>query len=84
MCVCVCVLEVMDLSRIEALAQKLYAPSNAREREMAEQALGRPVVGPETLSQCIFVIENSTNCYALVCCLVLFIPFISGGSNAWE
>ena len=57
----------MDLARIESLAQKLYNPANAEERKSAEQTLGCPVAGPETLSQCLFIVEHSSNSFALVC-----------------
>ena len=56
----------MDLTQIEALAEKLYNPQNPREREMAEQSLSLPVASPEALSQCIFILEHSSSSYALV------------------
>lgn len=57
----------MQLAQIEALAEKLYNPQTAQERQAAEQSLSLPVATPEALSQCLFIVGNSNSSYALVC-----------------
>ena len=55
----------MQLAQIEALAEKLYNPQTAQERQTAEQALSLPVATPEALSQCLYIVGHSGSSYAL-------------------
>jgi hypothetical protein len=60
-----------DLATFEALSEKLYASTNAYEREQAGRALQMFVQPPAKLdsallTQAQFVLDNSTSRYALV------------------